>query len=239
MLFLFRVILMAEIKYSNEELLKICKDYQKRNKFSVGFDKMTPKAAETWLSVNGDELCRKLNSGKYIVQPATGFNVAKSDGRYRSLAGLTIIDCIIQKCVCEKLSETCENVFSDFSFAYRPGRSTGDALKAFCTYASSDYFAAKIDIKSFFDSINHEVLEKALYKVLSDRKTVSLLMSFAKMPVIIDGSFTERNEGLLQMLFYPFWMKIKTLSDITIVIRKVLKPLCIKGLRASKNSRNA
>lgn len=198
MIYLLTVIEMAKIKFTTEELLDVCREYRKRTKFSVGFDKMTPEAAETWLSLNGEELCHKLNSGKYNVQPAVGFNVAKSDGKYRSLAKLTIIDCIIQKCTCEKLAEVCGKYFSDYSFAYQTGRGMGDALDLFCKHAQSDFFAAKIDIKSFFDSINHDVLEKALYKIFFDRKTVNLLMSFAKMPIIIDGKLTDRNRGILQ-----------------------------------------
>lgn len=189
---------MAKLTFTPDGLTEVCKELRKKTKFSVGFDKMTPEAAETWLSINGEELCHKLNSGKYKVSPAVGFNVAKADGKYRSLAKLTVLDCIIQKCTCAKLSEICKAAFSEYSFAYQSGKGTGEALNLFCKYATSNYYVAEIDIKSFFDSINHEVLEKALYKVFFDRKTVNLLMSFAKMPVIIDGRLTDRSRGILQ-----------------------------------------
>ena len=189
---------MAEILFSLEELLSGCAELKAKGRFSPGFDKMTPEAAELWLQINGEQLCHRLNSGKYTVMPAVGFNVAKADGRCRRLAKLTAIDTIVQSVTAKKLAGECAERFSAFSFAYQKGKGAGGALRQYCEYASVHSFAAKIVPSACFDSIDHTILEKALRRFFFHRKTVDLLMSFVKMPVVLEGRLTDRSRGILQ-----------------------------------------
>ena len=189
---------MAKISFSIEDLMSGCDMLKHRSKFSPGFDKMTPDAAETWLRINGTQLCNQLNAGKYRVMPASGFYMAKADGSYRQLARLTAIDTIIQTVLIDKLSDYCADSFSDYSYAYQKGKGVGTALGAFCEYAARYPYAVKIDVRSCFDNIDHAVLEKALNSFFYNRKIVSLLMDYARMPVIIDGQLTDRTKGILQ-----------------------------------------
>ena len=189
---------MSKISFSTDELHSGCANLKAKNKFSPGFDKMTPDAAEIWLKMNGEQLCHQLNSGKYKVMPAVGFNVAKVDGRYRRLAKLTAIDTIIQSVTAEKLSADCVEQFSAFSFAYQKGKGVGSALRQYCQYAADYPFAAKTDPSACFDNVNHAVLEKALQQFFFHRKTVELLMSFVKMPMVVEGQLIDRDKGILQ-----------------------------------------
>ena len=189
---------MSKLGFSVNELMESCTALQSKRKFTPGFDKMTPKAAEIWLGVHGEELCDQLNGGKYNVMPAVGFNVAKANGGYRRFVKLTAIDSIVQMTALEKLAPYCEAKFSDSSFAYRKGCGVGSALEKYCAHASVFPFAARIDLKTCFDSIDFAVLENALYSFFFDRKVVSLLMAFAKMPVIEDGRIADRKKGILQ-----------------------------------------
>ena len=189
---------MSKLSFSPDELLSGCANLKAKNKFSPGFDKMTPDAADIWLKINGEQLCHKLNSGKYQVMPAIGFHVAKSDGKYRRLVKLTAIDSILQSVTVEKLSDDCAAQLSAFSYAYQKGKGIGNALHQYCEYAAKYPFAAKIDPSSCFDNVNHTILEKALNQFFFHHKTVALLMSFAKMPVVEEGQLTERDKGLLQ-----------------------------------------
>ena len=189
---------MPKISFSIDDLMSGCAMLKRRSKFSSGFDKMTPDAAETWLRINGTKLCNQLNGGKYRVMPASGFHMAKADGSYRQLTRLTAIDMIIQTVLIDKLTDYCAANFSDYSFAYQKGKGVGTALNGFCEYASNYPYAAKIDARACFDSIDHLVLEKALNSFFFNRKIVSLLMDCARMPVIIDGQLTDRRKGVLQ-----------------------------------------
>ena len=189
---------MPKISFTLEDLLAACSQLKAKNKFAPGFDKMTPDAAETWLKINGAQLCNQLNGGKYSVMPASGFYMAKSDGGYRQLARLTVLDTIIQSVTIDQLSDYCTENFSEHSFAYQRGKGVGTALKSFCEQASMHPYAQRMDLRACFDNIDHAVLEKALNSFFFNRKIVNLLMDDAKMPVIIDGQLAYRKKGILQ-----------------------------------------
>ena len=148
---------MPKISFSIDDLMSGCSMLKRRSKFSPGFDKMTPDAAETWLRINGTKLCDQLKGGKYRVMPASGFHMAKADGSYRQLVRLTAIDTVIQTILIDKLADYCAANFSDHSFAYQKGKGVGKALNGFCKYASNYPYAAKIDALACFDSIDHLV----------------------------------------------------------------------------------
>ena len=60
---------MPKISFSLDDLMSGCAALKSRSKFTPGYDKMTPDAAETWLHINGTRLCNQLNGGKYRVMP--------------------------------------------------------------------------------------------------------------------------------------------------------------------------
>ncbi len=189
---------MINFDFTVEDLLAGCAVLRSKDKFSPGFDKMTPDAADTWIRINGEKLCRRLNEAGYDAMPASGFNVAKANGQYRRLARLTAIDSVIQTVIIEKLESFTQSVFSPHSFAYIRGRGTGAALKKFCSYAGSYPYGAKIDPKSCFDNIDFDILEAALKKLNFTMKAAGLLMEFAKMPVIVEGQVLKRDRGIIQ-----------------------------------------
>lgn len=115
----------AEPEERTEEL-------KKNNKFTPGFDKMTPEALLPWLQINGDKLCAELNAGSYKPMPASGFFVANLDGGYRSLVRLTALDAVIQKVLLDKIGEKCAELFSECSFAYQKGKGAYAALLRYC-----------------------------------------------------------------------------------------------------------
>lgn len=189
---------MAKLVFTPETLLSACAVLREKPRFTPGFDKMTPAAAETWLKLNGEQLSAQLNAGKYRAMPAVGFSTAKQDGKYRRLARLTAVDTIVQIAALEQLNDHCAGLFSRFSFAYQKGRGVGDALNQYCRYAAEYPYAAKVDPTACFDHIDHAILKKALDRFFFCRKTVDLLMDFARMPVIVEGELTDRRAGILQ-----------------------------------------
>ena len=79
---------MPKLIFTFEDITAECAALKAKGKFTPEFDKMTAGAAETLFSINGEQLCKSLNSGKYKPMTATGFNVAKASGSYRKLAKL-------------------------------------------------------------------------------------------------------------------------------------------------------
>lgn len=96
------------------------------------------------------------------------------------------------------MRDMCEEIFSDFSFAYRRGRGVTDALSLFCVLGNEHSFAAKLDPVNCFDNMDFDVLYDAVCSFVSEKTVRELIMSFAKMPVFEDGKCISREKGLLQ-----------------------------------------
>jgi retron-type reverse transcriptase len=118
---------------------------------------MDARAAALWLEVNYKRFSSDVLNGRYTPMPALGFHVTKTSGGFRNLARLTAIDTILQMSLLDTTADYCDTLFSDYSFAYRRGRSTGDALRLYLSMAKEYHFAAKIDVITCFDNMDWSV----------------------------------------------------------------------------------
>ena len=82
---------------------------------------MDAKAASLWLEINGKRFCKDILTMNYEPMPAVAFASAKRGGGYRKLAKLTALDAVLHYAVLDALTPLCEELFSEFSYAYRPG----------------------------------------------------------------------------------------------------------------------
>ena len=170
----------------------------KRKRFKPGFDGMTAQSAVKWLEINGDQLRRRILRGSYDPMPAKGFLSAKRNGGYRQLVKLSALDMVIQNAVLSVLAPYCENLFSDFTYAYRPNRGVSAAVGQYCACGSAYPYAAMVDPSACFDNIDHTVLEKTLAEHLGDQELVSLIMKYVRMPVVIENEAIIPTKGILQ-----------------------------------------
>ena len=88
-------------------------------------------------------------------------------------------DKVVQAAIVIELEHTLEKVFSDLSFGYRIGRNCHDALHRVKYNWQNTTWLISIDIKKYFDTINHEILIKELYKYC-DNATVELVIKMLK-----------------------------------------------------------
>jgi len=170
----------------------------KKKRVSPGFDGMSAAGAVSWIAVNGDHLCKDILDGNYSPMPAIEFHSAKSKGGYRTLSKLSVIDMIIQKSLTQALSPEFESVFSDNSFAYRQNKGVLSAAQRYIYLAEKNSYAAKTDIVSCFDAVNHEKLCEILSDMICDKKLISFIRTCVKMPVSRDGEILVREKGLVQ-----------------------------------------
>ena len=187
----FDSILDEELFLQNAELLK-------SKKFKPGSDNMTAETAYAWFQINGLQLIRKLKRETYEPAAALVYSIAKQNGKYRNVAKLTAIDTVLQNTIIELVSPSLEKQFSEYSHAYRKGRSIETAVSQYCAYGSKYSVAVKIDPVSCYDNIDHEVLYQALTQMLEDEKTVRLMMKYVKMPFLKDGEMQYPETGILQ-----------------------------------------
>ena len=141
-------------------------------------------------------LWNRLTSGSYFPPPVREAKIPKGDGKERSLGIPTMIDRVAQDVIRVELEKIVEPAFHPSSFGYRPGKSQHDALEQCARNCWERWYVADIDIKGFFDHIDHELMMRILRKVTDKRHILLYCERWLKAPVQTeDGTKTERIEG--------------------------------------------
>ena len=104
----------------------------------------------------------RLASGSYFPLPVLEVAIPKTDGRIRKLGIPTVQDRTAQMVIREELEQIVDKQFSKNSFGYRPNKSAHHAIKQCRENCMKMDWAIDLDIKSFFDEIDHDLMLKAL-----------------------------------------------------------------------------
>ncbi|MEG1798441.1 MAG: group II intron reverse transcriptase/maturase [Clostridium sp.] len=112
--------------------------------------------------------------------------IEKDDGRLRPLGIPCIEDRIIQQCIKQVLEPICEAKFHEHSYGFRPNRNTSHAI-ARCMFFMNRtklHYVVDIDIKGFFDNVNHSKLKKQLWKIgIRDKNLLRVLGKILKSEI--------------------------------------------------------
>ena len=173
-------------------------DKLKKKNFKPGFDKMDAKAAVLRLEINGKRFCFGIFIINYEGPPAVVFSPPQRGGGDRKLAKLTALDAVLHYAVLDALTPLCEELFSEFSYAYRPGRGLSQAVSRYCELGSKYRYAAKLDPKGCFDNISHDRLKAKLLTITNDSALCSFNLCLVKAPVLFDGESERPLKGLVQ-----------------------------------------
>lgn len=171
----------------------------KANGGSGGIDKMSwdylAKNAKTELY----KLWNRLTSGSYFPKPVKQVGIPKNDGGTRYLGIPILLDRIAQQVVKTHLERVLEPVFHNSSFGYRPKRNCHQAVKQACSHTFNHDFAIDLDIKGFFDTIDHELLMKAVQHYCKDKWILMYIERWLKAGVVQqDGNFVPTLSGTPQ-----------------------------------------
>src|ERR1700678_3776234 len=161
---------------------------------------------ETWrhygeaLEDNLQDLSHRLKRGAYRAKPVRRAYIDKNDGRKRPLGVPVLEDKIVQRATVEVLNAIYETDFLGFSYGFRPGRSQHQALDALYTglLTRKVNWVLDVDIRGFFDSINHEWLVKFIEHRIADQRMVRLIQKWLKAGVSEDGRWSETRVGTPQ-----------------------------------------
>jgi RNA-directed DNA polymerase len=134
----------------------------RRNRGGPGIDGETIEVFEQKLSKNLYKLWNRMVSGSYMPKGVKRVDIPKPDGRTRPLGIPSISDRIAQTVVKCRLEPELERVFSDSSYGFRPNRSAKQAVKKARENCWRKAWVVDIDIQSFFDEIDHDLLMKAV-----------------------------------------------------------------------------
>jgi len=109
-------------------------------------------------------------------------------------------DKLVEKAVAQILEIVYENIFKDFSYGYRPGRNCHQAVKKIIEEIQirKVSYVVEADIKSFFDTLNHDKLIQFLEHDIADRKFIGIIERQLKAGVMEDGKYLDSEAGTPQ-----------------------------------------
>jgi RNA-directed DNA polymerase len=162
-----------------------------------GVDRLTWDDYEADLDHHIEDLHGRVQRGAYRALPSRRVYIPKPDGRQRPLAVAALEDKIVQRAVAALLNAIYEEDFLGFSYGFRPGRGTHDALDALCVGIDSKKvsFILDADIRSFFDEISQEWLIRFLEHRIGDRRIIRLIQKWLKAGVLEDGVVSVSSRG--------------------------------------------
>jgi len=171
----------------------------KANKGSSGIDRIGMETYEINLKDNLYKLWNRMSSGSYFPKPVKLVEIPKSNGGKRPLGIPTIEDRIAQMTAVLILQPTLEPHFHMDSFGYRPGRSAHDAIAKAQERCWLYPWVLDMDISKFFDTIDHELLMRAVKKHIKEKWMLLYITRWIKVPYIkTDGEQIERDKGVPQ-----------------------------------------
>lgn len=164
-----------------------------------GVDGVSIKSFEKNLEGNLYKIWNRMSSGSYHPQAVMRVDIPKGEGKTRPLGIPTIMDRVAQEVVKTRLEPVVERIFHQDSFGYRPGKSALEAVKA-CRERCWKYdWVLDVDIQKFFDTIDHELMMKAVRKYCPEEWMIFYIVRWLKAPVQHkDGRKEESHKGTPQ-----------------------------------------
>lgn len=169
------------------------------NRGSAGIDGQSIEEFEIDLKDNLYRLWNRLSSGSYFPPPVKRVEIPKSNGKTRPLGIPTVADRIAQTVIKNRLEPCVEPYFHDDSYGFRPGKSAHDAIQQARKRCWRDSWVLDVDIKGFFDSIDHALLMKAVSQFTTCRVTLLYIYRWLTADVVLmNGEKTGRTCGTPQ-----------------------------------------
>jgi len=203
---------------------------------AAGIDGKTWKEYGTNLEGNLKNVSRRLRKGSYKARAVKRTYIPKSDGRQRPLGIPALEDKIVQKSMVEVLNAVYEVDFKGFSYGFRPERNQHNALDAVVEAIEGRKvnWVLDVDIRGFFDAIDHEWLIQFVEHRIKDRRVIRHIRKWLNAGVMEDGQWHKTEEGTPQggsispllaniYLHYVFdlwansWRRRKSSGDVVMV----------------------
>ena len=153
------------------------------NAGSAGIDQVSMDEFDAKRSEHLYKLWNRMASGSYFPAPVKEVEIPKKDGKMRKLGIPTISDRVAQMVVKDYLEPRFEKLFSPHSYGYRPGKNAHQALSAVRENVRMLDWVIDLDIKGFFDTIDHGKLMLALEKHVSEKWCLMYIERWLQTPV--------------------------------------------------------
>jgi group II intron reverse transcriptase/maturase len=214
----------------NVESLEAC-FHQLDGRKAVGIDGLSKAVYGQRLDENLQDLGARMRRMAYRPEPVRQVRIPKEGqpGATRPLGISTLEDKIVQKMVHRVLESIYEPLFLDGSYGFRPGRSCHEAIRALHQhlFRYEVQTVIDVDLASYFDSIDHHLLDSILRQKIRDERFLRYLHRMFKAGVLAEGELTVSEEGVPQgSICSPILANIFAHEVIDTWIEAMVKPRC-------------
>ena len=170
-----------------------------QNKGSSGLDGMTVYELANHLEANRDKIITRVLNHTYIPAAILGVEIPKGNGKTRTLGIPTVTDRWLQQATSQVLATKFELDFEPHSYGFRPEKNTQQASTQALSYINDGYQdIVDIDLKGFFDEVDHSILLQMIYHKVKCPTTLRLIRKWLRAPILIDGKLQKRRKGMPQ-----------------------------------------
>lgn len=156
----------------------------KRNDGAAGVDRKMILDTKAHLKRHWPGIREKLLNGSYQPAAVRAVEIPKANGGSRMLGIPTVQDRLLQQALHQKLSEIFEPQMSQHSYGFRPNRSAHDAVTAARSHVTQGkIWVVDIDLKSYFDQVNHDRLMNMVSRKVSDKRVLKLIGNYLRAPM--------------------------------------------------------
>ena len=170
-----------------------------RNKGAGGVDGMNVQDLKQYLDEHRQDIVESVRNCQYYPQAIRGKEIPKGNGKTRLLGIPTVIDRMLQQAVLRVVMSQYEYEFSSYSYGFRPQRNCHQAVSKSLGYINSGYqHIVEIDLKGFFDNVDHVLLLQLLYRKIKCKATMCLIRRWLRTPLERNGKLEKRRKGVPQ-----------------------------------------
>lgn len=183
----------------NVRNMRLAYQHVLRNKGSAGVDGMSLTELTNYVKEHRERIAIAMYEGSYLPQSILGVSIPKSNGKMRLLGIPTVVDRWLQQCVTQAITLKFELEFTRYSYGFRPNKNAHQCIQQSQKYIQEGYpHIVDIDLKNFFDEVNHSYLLQLLYNKVKCPKTLRLIRKWLRAPILIKGKLTKRRKGVPQ-----------------------------------------
>lgn len=171
----------------------------RQNNGAPGVDGLTVQDMKHYLPAHWNEVKASILDGSYLPSPVRSVPIRKESGGERILGIPTVLDRIIQQSIHQLLSRRWEVRFSEYSYGFRPQRSASDALQQATEYINQGrQWIIDLDLKSFFDKVDHDKLMHLVSKEVGDKGLLQLIRRYLQCDMVKSKQLIKRKCGTPQ-----------------------------------------
>lgn len=167
----------------------------KANRGSAGVDELSIQTIAENPEKHLYPVWNRLSSGSYFPPAVKRKSIPKGNGKERDLGIPTVKDRVAQMVIAKELEAVLESIFSNNSYGYRPKKSAHQAIKQARTNCWRYAWVIDMDIKGFFDNIDHGLMIKALRHYTDKAYIITYVKRWLKAPIALkDGTQIQNLE---------------------------------------------